>query len=216
MSQSNASNLISSIYKSRKIFLDLMEKQEYNVDDYKNFSINEVNSMLQNSQLDMLIEKRNIDPESGNKNKLYVRYYLGKTLGIKNIQEMIDDLFELSETLKKTDTLYIITKTDPNETLVGILKHIWETQGIFIVVQNVKNLLFNILENSLVPPHRILNSKEVEIIKKKYNIMKNEEFAEISRFDPVSRVICIRPGQVCEIIRPSKTAITGYYYRICV
>jgi hypothetical protein len=40
MSQSNASNLISSIYKSRKIFLDLMEKQEYNVDDYKNFSIN--------------------------------------------------------------------------------------------------------------------------------------------------------------------------------
>ena len=53
-------------------------------------------------------------------------------------------------------------------------------------------------------------------IKNKYNIMDDTQFPDISRFDPVAQVIGIRPGQVCEIIRPSKSAIKGYYYRICV
>ena len=78
---------------------------------------------------------------------------------IKNIQEMIDDLFVLTETLKKTDTLFIIIKDDPNETLVNELKHIWESDGIFIVVENIKRLQFNILNHVLVPPHQVLIEK---------------------------------------------------------
>jgi DNA-directed RNA polymerase subunit H (RpoH/RPB5) len=51
---------------------------------------------------------------------------------------------------------------------------------------------------------------------KKYNITDKIQFPDISRFDPVARVIGLRPGQVCHIIRPSKTAIQANYYRICV
>ena len=50
----------------------------------------------------------------------------------------------------------------------------------------------------------------------KYNITDDAQFPDISRFDPVAKIIGIRPGQVCEIIRPSKTAIDGKYYRICI
>ncbi len=50
----------------------------------------------------------------------------------------------------------------------------------------------------------------------KYNIMNDTQLPEISRFDPVAKAICIRPGEVCEIIRPSKTSIKSTYYRICV
>jgi len=32
----------------------------------------------------------------------------------------------------------------------------------------------------------------------------------------VARVIGLRPGNVCKIIRPSKTAITTEYYRVCI
>jgi hypothetical protein len=56
MANQNSSVLISHIFNSRKIVLELMEKQGYNINDYANFSINEVNSMKQNNQLDMLIE----------------------------------------------------------------------------------------------------------------------------------------------------------------
>jgi len=216
MTTQNSSSLISSVYKSRKIVLNLMNRQGYNVDDYDNFSINEVNSMKINNQLDMLLEKRNEDPLTKKKDKIYIRYYLGKTIRPNNIHEMIDDLFNIEEVLKKNDTLFIIVKDDINETLLNELKHIWETDGIFIVMQNIKRLQFNILEHALVPPHRVMNEDEVKVIMQKYNITDKSQFPEISRFDPVSQVIGLRPGNVCEILRPSKTAIVANYYRVCV
>ena len=129
---------------------------------------------------------------------------------------MIDDLFVLTQTLNKNDTLFIIIKDEPNETLINELKHIWESEGIFIVIESIKRLQFNILEHVLVPPHRILMETEVNKIMIKYNITDKVQFPDISRFDPVARVIGLRPGQVCNIIRTSKTAIQANYYRICV
>jgi DNA-directed RNA polymerase subunit H (RpoH/RPB5) len=217
MASQNSSVLISSIYNSRKIVLDLMAKQGYNINDYANFSVSEVNSMKQNNQLDMLLESsdENVTPETP-KRKIYIRYYLGVRPAPKNIQEMIDDLFVLSETLQKIDTLFIIIKDEPNETLINELKHIWESEGIFIVIESIRRLQFNILEHALVPPHTVLKETEVDDIMKRYNITDKIQFPDISRFDPVARVIGLRPGQVCKIIRPSKTSIEANYYRVCV
>ena len=217
MASQNSSVLISSIYNSRKTILDLMAKQGYNINDYANFSVSEVNSMKQNNQLDMLLETsdENVSPETPKK-KIYIRYYLGVRPAPKNIQEMIDDLFVLSETLQKIDTLFIIIKDEPNETLINELKHIWESEGIFIVIESIRRLQFNILEHALVPPHTVLKETEVDAIMKRYNITDKIQFPDISRFDPVSRVIGLRPGQVCKIVRPSKTSIEANYYRVCV
>jgi DNA-directed RNA polymerase subunit H (RpoH/RPB5) len=213
MASQNSSVLISHIFNSRKIVLELMENQGYNVNDYANFSINEVNSMKQNNQLDMLLEtNEDINPSK----KIYIRFYLNSRPAPKNIQEMIDDLFILTETLKKSDTLFIIIKDDPNETLINELKHIWESEGIFIVVESIKRLQFNILNHILVPMHRIISEQEVETVMAKYNITNKNQFPDISRFDPVARVIGLRPGQICHIIRPSKTSIKANYYRICI
>ena len=103
-----------------------------------------------------------------------------------------------------------------NETMTNLLKHIYEKDKTLIIIQSIKHLQFNILENVLVPPHRVLTNVELEEIILKYNITDDAQFPDISRFDPVAKVIGIRPGQVCEIIRPSKTAIEGKYYRICI
>jgi len=217
MASQNSSVLISHIFNSRKTILELMEKQGYNTNDYANFSISEVNSMKQNNQLDMLLETQDDKVTSENpKKKVYIRYYLASRPAAKNIQEMIDDLFILTETLKKTDTLFIIIKDEPNETLINELKHIWERDGIFIVIENIKRLQFNILNHVLVPEHRVMSVSEVDDIMKKYNITEKIQFPDISRFDPVAKVICLRPGQVCNITRSSKTAIQTDYYRICV
>jgi DNA-directed RNA polymerase subunit H (RpoH/RPB5) len=217
MASQNSSVLFSQIYNSRKIILELMEKQGYNINDYANFSISEVNSMKQNNQLDMLLETSEDKITDENpKKKIYIRYYLNVRPAAKNIQEMIDDLFILTETLKKTDTLFIIIKDEPNETLINELKHIWESEGIFIVIESIKRLQFNILNHVLVPSHRVMLTSEVKDVMKKYNITDIVQFPDISRFDPVARVIGLRPGQVCHIVRPSKTAIETDYYRVCV
>jgi len=217
MATQNSSVLISSIYNSRKNVLALMKKQGYNVDDYSNFSINEVNAMKTNNQLDMLLEKTDDDATTKKKHKVYIRYHLGKSIRPNtHIQEMIEDLFNLSQILTNDDTLFVIIKEEVNETIINELKHIWEKDGIFIVIESIKRLQFNILEHALVPEHRIIGDDETNAIMLKYNIKNKSLFPEISRFDPVARVICIRPGQVCHIIRPSKTAIKSDYYRICV
>ena len=129
---------------------------------------------------------------------------------------MVDDLFVVEEILSKKDTLFVIVKDSVNDTLTNFVKHIWESENIFVILIPLKRLQFNILEHVLVPPHRILDESEKIRIKNKYNIIKDAEFPELSRFDPVAQAIGIRPGQVCEISRPSKTAISAPYYRICI
>jgi len=216
MSSQNSSVIISQIYKSRKIILELMNKQGYNINDYANFSINEVNLMVTNNQLDMLLEKNEPNITTKIKTKIYIRYHLGKTIKPANLQETIDDLFTLSDTLTKDDTLFIISKDDMNDTLIAEVKHIWETEGIFIVIENINRLQFNILNHTLVPEHRVMTDNETKEVMTKYNITDITQFPDISRFDPVARVIGLRPGQVCHIIRASKTAIETNYYRVCI
>jgi len=213
---SQISSLTSAIYKSRSVILEQATKQGYDTSDYSGFSVNEVNTMKTNNQLDMILEKIEEDETSKTKRKVYVRYYLAKALRPANLNEMIDDLFNIEEILKKTDILLIVVKDEVNETLINTLKHIWEQDKIFIIIQNLKRLQFNILNHILVPPHRILSISETIAVKTRYNIMFDNQFPDISRFDPVAQAIGIRPGQVCEIIRPSKTAISAPYYRICI
>ena len=217
MTSQNTSSLISMVYKSRSVLLDLMKKQNYNTSEYEGFSVNEINTMKTNNQLDMILEKGSTaEAEDSSKTKIYIRYYLAKALRPNNLQEMIDDLFNLEEILKKNDTLFIIIKDEINETLTNELKHIWESDGIFIVIENIKRLQFNILDHELVPEHTIVPESEVVNIMKKYNITDKIQFPDISRFDPVARAIGLRPGQLCHIVRPSKTAIEADYYRICI
>jgi len=208
-------NQIEELYKARKTIISFLENQTYNVENYADFSIHEVNSMIQqgsntdNHQLDMLVSKED------NTKKAYVKFHLGKTLRPQNIYEYIDDLFNLEEILTKKDDLIIIMKDEPNETLLKVLQNIWAQDGIFINVFNIKRLQYNILNHTLVPPHVVLNKEEADEIKKKYYIKDDSQIPDISRFGPVAQAIGMRPGDMCRITRPSKTSIQTLFYRIC-
>jgi DNA-directed RNA polymerase subunit H len=225
-SQNNTSSIISAIYQSRNVLLEQLRTQGYEISDYAGFSVNEVNTMKLNNQLDMLLTIKDSEPNGKDKEKekekgesvrkTYIRFYLTKALRPANLQEMIDDLFNVEEILTKNDTLFIVVKDEVNDTLVSKIRHIWESDKIFIVIQPLKRLQYNILNHVLVPPHRIISNQEILKVKERYNIMSDAQFPDISRFDPVAQAIGIRPGQVCEIIRPSKTAISAPYYRICI
>jgi DNA-directed RNA polymerase subunit H (RpoH/RPB5) len=203
---------IEQIYKSRNNLLDILGTQNYDISPYENASLNEVNIMESTKQLDMMLSTN--DNEK-NKKKCYVKYHLDKNLRTNIIYEMIEDLFNLEQLLTKKDDLIIIVADEPNDPLIKTLKDIWQQEGIYITVFNIKRLQFNILKHELVPKHTILNKEETEAIRKKYNIMDDSQIPDISRFSPVSLAIGIRPGEICEITRPSKTAINSKFYRIC-
>lgn len=212
----NSNTIVASIFRSRKVLLEQAEYLGYNISDYENFSMAEINSKFTNNQLDMLLEMKNEDPNTGKKKKIYVLYYLAKLIRPTNIETFVEDLYNIDEVLTKDDTLLIISKDEANETMTTYLKHIWETEHLFIIVQNIKRLQFNVQKHTLVPSHTIINKEKEDEIKKKFNIVNNSQLPEISRFDPVAQSLCMRPGEVCEILRPSKTAIKSPYYRICI
>ncbi len=198
---------IVQVFKSRNIILDLLYRQGYDISKYEDPSMTEVHSMFQAKQMAMLLQKSN--------KTAYVKYYLAKTLRTVTIYEYIDDLFNLEQILEKKDDLIIIIKDEPNEPLIKELKNIWEKDGILITVFNIERLQFNILDNEMVPPHRILSSQDANDIRTKYNITNDSQFPDISRFSPVAMAIAMRPGELCEITRSSKTAINSKFYRIC-
>jgi len=206
---STQSGQIIEIFNSRKTIIDLLESQKYDVSQYKDFGINDVNTLLQTSQMDMLLKKTTMDKS------VYVKYHLAKSLRPVNIYDYIEDLFTLDEVLKKKDDLIVIMKDEPNDTIRKTLTDIWEKEGIFISVINIKRLQYNIMKHQLVPPHFVLSSEEAAEVKRKYNIQDDSQIPDISRFSPVSQVIGLRPGELCRIERPSKTAIKAEFYRIC-
>lgn len=208
-----SSGTVSALFKSRNNILQLLSRQGMDVSNYTDYGVAEVQTMYANNQLDMLLTtEKDIHPAR----KVYVKYYLAKTLRRENINNMIDDLFYIEQVLMPTDTLIIVMKQEVNDTVIGILNEIWEKDRIFIVVQSLDRLQFNILEHQYVPEHVVLTEAEQEEVLKKYNITDTKQMPSISRYDPVALAIGLRPGQICRITRSSKTSVTTYFYRYCV
>jgi DNA-directed RNA polymerase subunit H (RpoH/RPB5) len=206
---------IISIYNSRNTILALMEKQGYNMSEYDGFSTAEVDSMFKHSQLDMLLSN------DTTKRKTYIKYYCSpkqtaKQLRPQNLDDIIEDLFSTENMLTKEDTLMIIIEEEPNDSITKRIKYLYDREGIFIVIHNIKRLQFNILNHTRVPHMRILTESEMVDFKLKYNVRDNSQIPEISRFDPQALAICMRPGQICHITRNSPTTLSCEYYRACV
>jgi DNA-directed RNA polymerase subunit H (RpoH/RPB5) len=200
---------LTSIFNSRKYLLEILEERDFNIENYKNFDINELGILFENNQLDMLLKENNSEK------KIYVKYYIIKSIKSPNIFTIIEDLFHLENILNKNDDLIIIIKDEPNDTLIQEVKNIWMSEKIYISLLNIKRLQFNILKHSMVPKHTILSKEHAKQFKKDFNILNDDQIPDISYFSPVSLVLGIRPKDIIKIERKSPTSVSSNFYRIC-
>jgi DNA-directed RNA polymerase subunit H (RpoH/RPB5) len=191
-----------------------MDKLNYDIDDHHNFSINEIDAMFANNQLDMILshKEENI--------KMYIMFHIffkgTKQLRPQTLDEIIEELYEVENVLTKNDTLIIIIDDEPNETIRNKIKYMFEKYGIFIVIHNIKRLQFNILNHIWQPKVNILKNEETEELLKTYNLKSVQQLPEISRYDPLALAVALRPGKVVKLTRTSQTALETLYYRVCV
>ena len=206
-----SSTIVSDIYKSRGILCKQLKERGYDVEQYTDFSIMEISTMLNQDQLDMLVENEN-------GKKCLIKYFIDKTLKHQIISKDYEQLFEEKATLSVAngDEIMYIVHHDPNDTLKKNLSFLFSKYNLFVSVYNYHRLLYNVLEHSMVPKHTKLNEEDKKKVYELYNILDDSQVPEISRYDPVSIAIGLRPGELCKIIRKSKTAIESDYYRICV
>ena len=199
---------VSSIFTSRKNLLDILKEIGYKTDDYEGYSINHVLSLIKNQQLNLLLHKE--------EHKLYVKYSVdGSRITSQAVHKLKDEFYGENAVLDKKDTLMVIIKDEPNDNIKETLDELWNIYGIYITIINIHRLQFNILKHQWVPKHVLLSNEQIVELKTKYNIQSNSELPTISRYDAVASIICMRPTQVCKIIRKSRTSLESEYYRVC-
>ena len=167
---------------------------------------------------------------------LHVLYYNfqkdGKTKTMKSIITNIMKLYEekvfnytdniiiiLNETIKDTinvlcNELNILLKNSNDEIIendIGLeIRHFGN-----VYMFDIKALQYNILEHDVVPEHIIYRDKED--IDKILDICNCsiDQLPIISKTDPVAKLKMCVPGDICKIMRTSKTCGKYPYYRVC-
>ena len=124
------------------------------------------------------------------------------------------DFYEEND--KKNTSLIIISLNPANDTIQKVVKQMWKKYEEYVVIMDLKSLQFNILEHSFVPLHEKLEEEQKLEVFKKYNISHSGQLPEISMFDPVAKVLLMRPDEVCKITRYDKISMENEFYRICV
>ena len=208
-----SNNLILKLHTSRVNLLKQCESLGYNVSEHMDVSNLEVDKLYANNKLDMIVENE--------KNKIYIKYSYptdkkSNTFTKKDLDNLKDELFDVENTLTKNDILMIVVDDEPNDSLVTRMKYLYEQDGVFIVVHNIKRLQYNVLDHTLVPQSTILTDDELKDLMVKYNIRDLSQLPQVSRFDPQSLAICLRPGQVCKYTRKSISSLEHDYYRVCM
>ena len=208
-----SNNLILKLHTSRVNLLKQCESLGYNVSEHMDVSNLEVDKLYANNKLDMIVENE--------KNKIYIKYSFptdkkSNTFTKKDLDNLKDELFDVENTLTKNDILMIVVDDEPNDSLVTRMKYLYEQDGVFIVIHNIKRLQYNVLDHTLVPQSTILTDDELKDLMVKYNIRDLSQLPQVSRFDPQSLAICLRPGQVCKYTRKSISSLEHDYYRVCV
>jgi DNA-directed RNA polymerase subunit H (RpoH/RPB5) len=217
MSKENQDHDFNVIYKSFNNILKYLQHQGYNIESQKDISLEELQHRIETTNINFLVEGTNGE-------KCYVIYHIIKQLRPSHIHEYIEDIYEFREILKKTDQLIIITKDNFNysnnsglsDTIEKTINEIYENSNFYINIFPISTLQFCVIEHTLVPKHIKLNETEVVEFIKKYKITDLSNIPTISKFDAVSKAIGLRPGEICEITRQSKTVIESKYYRICI
>lgn len=205
---------IKQIYNSRLNMIEYLKDMGFNCSDFENFSIEEIEVMKNHNQLNFKVDK-----ETGE--SCFVMYKLDSNLKqnmVKknNVETFINEIFEENVNIGQNDTLVIITTEYAQDSIHKIIKNIWETEKKYVVIMSLANLQMNILKHTFVPKHIKLTQEEKAEFYKKYNVQDDSQLPEISRFDPVAKIIFLRPGDVCKIIRYDKISFTNDFYRICV
>ena len=199
---------IQDIFKSRTILMSHLKNANYNVSAFENSSYDEIYYMNVHKEL-------NFQVSDDKNNTVFVKYVLDKPIKSQLLQHITDELFN-TDFVPTTSIIVLIMKDEPNATLHELVKQIYAEEHIYIILYNIKRLLFNIREHNFVPPHEVLTTEQAATFKEKFFIESDKQLPSISRFDPVANSIFMKPGQICKINRSSVSSITGEYYRVCV
>ncbi len=217
--------LSENIFRSRKVILEMLGDRGYDVSEYLNYTIDDINLMLmvvsnckstpEVCPLDILLSK-----QVGNATtKTYVKYHLNKWRETNKYNKMIQTIFETI--INTSDTLIIIHagredfKSTKDNRIEDYINNYYIKYRYFIQIYGIDNLLFNVSHHEIVPKHELISKEEIKKMLKDNNISSIHNLPTIRREDPMAKYIGMRPNDVCKITFPSISSIKYIKYRRC-
>ena len=206
---------LNKIIKSRPIILEMIRKRGYSTDKYSNYSIKEIEVMINTMPSKFTVEMSPLDMVfSKDGNNLIVKYITSVKVRAGNISSLIQEMVD--EKLNTGDTLVLIVNdTITSDSLSESINNYQKKQNKFIQIFNVESLMFNITEHVLVPNHEIVDETEMNTIMQKYNIQVPAQLPLILQSDPVAKFIGAKKGDLVKITKPSETSGEYINYRLC-
>lgn len=207
-----AISMVRKVFTARAILLKQLAALGYKTRMWNEETPAEIDMRIQNKELNFVLE-----PLSGmNEGATHIRFHIEKALRHIHINALADEFAEMAGYDRSKDTIILISKDLPNDSVKSALESVYATKGIYIIVRALQELQFNILEHKLVPKQTKLTPPQTQYLKKRFRIQDvGKQLPGISRFDPAARAIQLRPGQVVKILRPSVSSGYTDYYRVC-
>lgn len=92
--------------------------------------------------------------------------------------------------------------------------------NVFVQIFQIRSLMFNVTKHKWVPKHERIKeseySKYLADFLDSLHINDTSHLPKITESDPVAMFIGLRPGDICKITRPSKSAGKHTFFRYCV
>ncbi len=208
---------VNKLFKSRNVIIEMLELRGFDVEPYKNFSVNEIEAMFKATEKKTTAELGSLDMTLTNSlgGKMYVKYLLASKLRTSNFKTLIDEMLETL--FQQGDEVIFILKDNVNnmETFDSMLEGYLASTGVFIQIFSLDNLLFNITKHQLVPKMRVISPEEKNEVLDRYSATPGQ-MPQILKSDPQAKFLGVRKGDMCEIIRASETAGNSITYRMCL
>ena len=208
---------VNKLFKSRSVIIEMLEMRGFNVEPYRNFSLNEIEAMFKATEKKTSPELGSLDMTVVNSlgGKLYVKYLMASKLRTSNFKTLIDEMLE--GILNGGDEIIFILKDTVNnmDTFDSMLEGYLSVNNLFIQIFSLDNLLFNITKHQLVPKMRIISPEERDAVLETFSATQGQ-MPQILKSDPQSKFLGVRKGDMCEIIRASETAGNSVTYRMCL
>ena len=155
---------VNKLFKSRDVITEMLETRGFDLEQYKNFSLNEIEAMFKATEKKTTAELGSLDMTVVNSlgGKLYVKYLMASKLRTSNFKTLIDEMLE--GFLQSGDEIIFILKDTVNnmDTFDSMLEGYLTVNNVFIQIFSLDNLLFNITKHDLVPKMRIISPEEKE------------------------------------------------------
>jgi DNA-directed RNA polymerases I, II, and III subunit RPABC1 len=209
--------LITKLEKSRGVILQMLEDRGYNVDEYKNYTVIEIDSMYKNTPTKVQKDLLPLDIIcSKDSQKIIIKYVFNSKIKASNIESLIEDMKEDGLIKDNDSVLFILKDKISNEYLFDTqIDLIYNKLNIFIQVFWLDTLIINITHHELVPKHDIISNEEKMGLLIKYDINNLTQLPIIIKTDPIAKYLGMKRGDVCVIKRPSETSGVYISYRYC-